>query len=254
VLYSRAIFSSNSKDSLPENPLTFSLGQQDRGEGSSLGVETKSSPFLNPKLEKKKKLWVKGPDTNEETEGEESDATKVSDGLESAQTTNAPSVFIRVSTKATESVSLASRPRMEDTTPELGSGCETKLAGAGTSVEEEDPPDTSGIARIIPIISVGPTPSSIATSTFSSRGPRTGLEDWFSGAGNSEVRDREHYPLESSKTAGDFSEPLKSNAGDEPTSGRTIGSANRTLELGFGTFGTQRSLLFLFFLFLFFCP
>jgi hypothetical protein len=155
VLYSKAIFSSNSEDSLPENPLTLTLGQQDKGEGSSSGIETKSSPFLNPKPENN--LWEKGPDTNEETEGEESDSTKVSDGSEPAQTTSAPSIFIEESTKATELVRLASRPRMEDTTLELGSSWETKPTNSGTTVEEDDPLDTSGITGKVPIISDGST-------------------------------------------------------------------------------------------------
>jgi len=206
----------------------LSLGQQERGVSSASGNETNSNLFLNPKPEKR--LWINGPDTNEEIEAAGSDSTKEPKGPDPAQTTIAPSVSVRRSAKTLDTKILASEPGKEKSAPELYSVWETMLTGAGTTREGGDPQAISEFAGMQPVDSGRPFPTSNITSAFGFPKPS-----------------KELTPLVVSEVAGDLSESSETFFDVDLVSGNIANSGVETLGLGFVIFSTQRSLPIFFF-------
>jgi len=141
-LYSRIAFKKSFEDFLPEKPLTLSLGQQDKGDGSSSGNKTSSNPFLGPKPEGGKRL--KGTVSNIETEEEIPEETIESEEPRPAQTTSTSSESVGTLAGTIGTMGNTSNTETDSSIPALESGWGDALAGARTTGGISGPPTMWG--------------------------------------------------------------------------------------------------------------
>jgi hypothetical protein len=123
-----------------------------------------------------------------------------------------------------------------------------------------NPPEFSGVAGdlsepAMPFTGDKPSTGHTTRSFRTKAEPRSGLEEhptsWFPGARVPD--DKKPNPPEFSGVAEDLYEPTMPFTGDRPSTRHTTRSF-RTKALGFGSFRTQRSILFFLSLFFLFRP